>query len=134
MASVAPPRSLRQNSSETIATGEADGRSSRSAKSRPSDGCTPIAWKKLAVTRRPTSRLPSPAPVHVKELARETASASNDRVRAFQSREFGHEMEIGPPAPLVSLIHMGPQGSANGSGASRVPVTTEKIAVDAPIP
>jgi hypothetical protein len=53
---------------------------------------------------------------------------------AFQSRKLGHATDMGPPRVLTSLTHTISSGSSKGSGCSRTPFTTEKIAVFAPIP
>ena len=76
----------RQNASVTIAAAGAFGASSASVKARPSAGDTRSALKMFAVVLRARRRCARSPPVSVSASSRDSASASNDRARARQSR------------------------------------------------
>lgn len=77
---------VRQKASLITAAAGAPGASSLSVSARPSAGATPIAAKKLPVTRRPRSRSARSSPVIVAGSSRVSASAVNERARFRQSR------------------------------------------------
>ena len=99
-------------------------------------GATPSNGRKSAVAAMPLRIVASLAEVSEKLATVTAARRSNAVARARQSRKLGCDAENSgqPPSGLLSQIRTRRSGSANGSGRSTTVLTTEKIAVFAPMP
>ena len=128
-----PAKRRRQSASLRMTTLDPLRLSSSEWKSLPSAGATPSTRKVAALTRWPSKRSGSFAPVIVGCHERSTAMVSNECARCEISRKAPNAPSLRPPSrpPQIVMIRA---ASGYGSGSNRIGLTALKIAVVAPMP
>jgi hypothetical protein len=106
---------------------------SLAAKARPSSGRTRSTLKSDALTSATGRRVGSPSPVRIMRPAETAATLSRVVAIFVTSVKFGPDITARRPS-LVWYTPTSRSGCGYGSGRSRTPLTTLKMAVLAPMP